>query len=83
MLFRSGFYLWCAVRKGLSAQAVWRAAYEEGVSLNAGGGFHPERREPDTEHLRIAYAWIPLADIDEAARRLGQACARLAQDIRE
>ena len=75
-----GFYLWCALRKPLTAQHVWRLAYEEGVALNAGGGFHPERREPDGEHLRIAYAWIPAADIDEAARRLGIACARAAAE---
>ena len=78
-----GFYLWCALREGLSGQAVWRAAYEEGVSLNAGAGFHPERREPGIEHLRIAYAWIPLDDIEEAARRLGAACASAAREVPE
>ena len=79
-----GFYLWAAVPKGVSAQKVWRYAYEEGVLLNPGSGFHPERREPDgegkREHMRVAYAWVPLEDIDEAARRLALATARATEE---
>jgi 2-aminoadipate transaminase len=77
-----GFYLWSALPEGVSAQKVWRYAYEEGVLLNPGSGFHPERREPGREHMRVAYAWVPLDDIDEAARRLAIACARGADEAR-
>ena len=75
-----GFYLWAALPEGVSANKTWRYAYEEGVLLNPGSGFYPERREPGREHMRVAYAWIPLEDIDEAARRLALACVRAADE---
>ena len=85
-----GFYLWAALPAGVSAQKTWRYAYAEGVLLNPGSGFYPERKGPERqgperqesgrEHMRVAYAWIPLENIDEAARRLALACSRAADE---
>jgi 2-aminoadipate transaminase len=71
-----GFYLWTRLRAPLTATAVWRAAAEEGVAINPGGGFLPG--PVDGEYLRIAFAWTPLEDIPEAARRIAVACRRAA-----
>jgi 2-aminoadipate transaminase len=73
---RGGFYLWTSLAPPLTADAVWRAAAEEGVAINPGVGFLP--RPVGGEYLRIAFAWTPLEDIPEAARRIGIACRRAA-----
>ena len=71
-----GFYLWAELRGGLSAKAVWRTAAEEGVAVNPGHGFLPG--DPTgQEFLRIAFAWTPPEQLDEAAHRIGVACARV------
>jgi 2-aminoadipate transaminase len=72
-----GFYLWARLRDGLSARDVWRTAMAEGVAVNAGGGFRAGP-EPEGEYLRIAFAWTPPGDLEEAARRLAAACHRVA-----
>jgi 2-aminoadipate transaminase len=73
---RGGFYLWARLAAGLTANEVWRAAAQEGVAINPGAGFLPA--PADGEYLRIAFAWTPLEDIPEAARRIGLACRRAA-----
>jgi 2-aminoadipate transaminase len=74
---QGGFYLWARLRDGLTARDVWRTAMEEGVAVNQGQGFRAGP-EPAGEYLRIAFAWTPPADLEEAARRLGAACRRVA-----
>jgi 2-aminoadipate transaminase len=74
---RGGFYLWAQLAAPLTADAVWRAAAEEGVAVNPGAGFMPSGAGTG-EFLRIAFAWTPLAEIPEAARRIGIACRRAA-----
>lgn len=72
-----GFYLWVNL-KGLSAESVWRTATEEGAAFTPGVNFYPARKDPDGEHLRIAFPWTPAEDLAEGARRLGLACRRVA-----
>jgi 2-aminoadipate transaminase len=74
-----GFYLWLKLKEGLQAEHVWRTAAEEGVSLTQGTSFFPAR-DPEGEHLRIAYPWTPIEELEEGARRLGLACARVAME---
>jgi len=71
-----GFYLWLKLQGNLTAEHVWRTAAEEGVSLTQGTAFFPSR-DPAGEHLRIAYPWTPMEDLEEGARRLGLACERV------
>lgn len=73
---RGGFYLWGDLI-GLDAAAVWRTAAEEGVSFTPGVNFFPARRDPNGEHIRIAFPWTPTADLEEGARRVGLACERV------
>jgi 2-aminoadipate transaminase len=72
-----GFYLWARLRDGLSARDVWRTAMSEGVSVNHGHGFRAGDA-PAGEYLRIAFAWTPGDALEEAARRIGAACRRVA-----
>lgn len=71
-----GFYLWLKLKGQLTAKQVWRTATEEGVSLTQGTSFFPAR-DPEGEHLRIAYPWTPIEELEEGARRLGLACERV------
>lgn len=73
-----GFYIWITLKKGLDAQAVWRTAAEEGVSLTRGTNFFSERRD-DNPHLRLAFSWTDQGQLIEAAKRLARACERVLQ----
>jgi 2-aminoadipate transaminase len=74
---QGGFYLWLKLKGKLKSKDVWRTATEEGVSLTQGTSFFPAR-DPEGEHLRIAYPWTPIEELEEGARRLGLACERVA-----
>ena len=71
-----GFYLWANLT-GISADSVWRTAAEEGVAFTPGVNFYPARKDPDGEHIRIAFPWTPSNELEEGARRLGLACERV------
>lgn len=70
-----GFYIWAELKAGLDREAVWRTAVHEGIAVNNGRGFTPAG---EARHLRIAYPWTPESAFPEAARRLRDACARVA-----
>jgi 2-aminoadipate transaminase len=74
-----GFYLWARVRDDLGARAVWRTAYAEGVAVNPGDGFTSRAGLLPGDYLRIAYSWTAADQLEEAARRLGIACRRVAE----
>lgn len=71
-----GFYLWPELL-GIDAMGVWRTAAEEGVAFTPGVNFYPARRDPGGEHVRIAFPWTPSDRLEEGARRIGIACARV------
>lgn len=75
---RGGFYLWVNLKGGITADAVWKTAMEEGVMVTPGINFYPARRDPDGEHIRIAFPWTPAEELEEGARRFGLACERVA-----
>jgi 2-aminoadipate transaminase len=64
-----GFFLWVALREGLTADKLQAIALEEGVSF-------PDRKDTTGEHIRLAFSWTAKEDLREAARRLGRACER-------
>lgn len=75
---RGGFYLWANLTGGTNAYDVWRTAHQEGVGFTPGVNFYPARRDPDGEHVRIAFPWTPTAELEEGARRIALACQRVA-----
>ena len=72
---RGGFFLWLRLREGLTAEAVQRAALEEGVVFPVGHAFFPDRRDPDGEHVRLAFSTASLDQLEEAGARFARACA--------
>jgi 2-aminoadipate transaminase len=78
-----GFFLWLRLRSGLTSRAVQAASFEEGVVFPPGAVFYPDRDPgPDGESVRLAFSWTSEEDLREAARRLIQACERVAADRR-
>lgn len=75
---QGGFYLWVNLVGGVSASDVWRTATEEGVAFTPGINFYPARGDPDGEHVRIAFPWTPMEELEEGARRFGDACRRVS-----
>ena len=72
-----GFFLWATLHDGLSVRDVQREATLQGVNFPIGHAFFPEHHDPG-EHIRMAFSWVALDDIPEAARRLAVACERVA-----
>lgn len=74
-----GFYLWADVAPGgLTAKDVWQTAFEEGVAFTPGVNFFTARHDPEGERVRIAFPQTPLGELEEGARRFGDACRRVA-----
>ena len=71
---RGGFFLWVRLGEGLTAEAVQRAAFDEGVVFPVGHAFFPERREPGGEHIRLAYSTASVEVLEECAARIARAC---------
>ena len=68
-----GFYLW--VQVPTDHVTVWKTAYKKGIHVIPGRNFRPESSapEPPKDYLRLAYPFTPIADFDEAGRRLNAA----------
>ena len=63
---QGGFYLWATVNAPLTVTDLWRTGVEEGIAVNPGSGFSPTG---ESQCVRIAYAWTPEDQLEEAARR--------------
>jgi 2-aminoadipate transaminase len=72
-----GFYFWAKLKPGLPLEEVWRTAVHEGVAVNKGTGFSAGGGESQN-CIRIAYAWTPVEQFDEAAIRLRIAFERVS-----
>lgn len=77
-----GFFLWVTLHEGLRADVLQAAGLEEGVSFPLGYAFFPNRVDPTGEHIRLAFSWTSKDDLVEAARRLGRACERAAEQLK-
>ena len=71
-----GFFVWLALRPGLSALEVQRAANEKGVLIGAGPHFFADGNA--TQHLRIAFSYTPTEEIEEGVHRLAEALREVA-----
>jgi len=66
-----GFFIWLRLPEGRDSAALLPAAEAMGVSFAPGGRFFPAGGgEP---FLRLAFSLMPLHDLEEGARRLGDA----------
>jgi 2-aminoadipate transaminase len=75
---KGGFFLWATLQEGLTALDVQREAILQGVLFPNGHGFFPDRQDTG-QHIRLAFSWVALNDVEEAARRLAVACERVAE----
>jgi len=72
-----GMFLWGRVTTpGADTDALLRAAIAEGVAFVPGGAFAVPGGGSLRDGLRLSYATLDLADLDEAARRLAAALHR-------
>jgi len=73
-----GFFLWLELLKGLTAEAVVTAANEEAVIVGNGNNFNVTPSDSNaTEHIRIAFSYVPIEEIEEGIHRLGDAMKRI------
>ena len=71
-----GFFVWLGLRAGLSAIEAQRLANEKGVLVGAGPHFFADGEA--TQHLRLAFSYTPMEEIEEGVHRLGEALRELA-----
>jgi 2-aminoadipate transaminase len=71
-----GFFLWLQLRPGLSARDVQQAANERGVIVGQGPQFFADGVA--TNHIRLAFSYVPMEEIEEGINRLGDAMAEVA-----
>ncbi|MYH67013.1 MAG: PLP-dependent aminotransferase family protein [Dehalococcoidia bacterium] len=71
-----GFFLWLGLRPGLSALEVQQVANEKGVLIGAGPHFFADSNV--TQHLRVAFSYTPVEEIEEGVHRLGEALREVA-----
>ncbi|MBN9493573.1 PLP-dependent aminotransferase family protein [bacterium] len=71
-----GFFLWLQLRPGMSSRDVQLAANERGVIVGQGPQFFADGAA--TDHLRLAFSYVGMEDIEEGVHRLGDAMAAVA-----
>jgi 2-aminoadipate transaminase len=79
-----GYYVWGALPGDVDSEALARKAAEDGVNIIPGtkffaaAGGYPQNARPGRNHIRLAYSYATLEQIDEGVRRLGEAYRALA-----
>ena len=71
-----GFFLWLQLRPGMSSRDVQVAANERGVIVGQGPQFFADGQA--TNHLRLAFSYVAMEEIEEGIHRLGEAMAEVA-----
>ncbi|MBI5947630.1 MAG: PLP-dependent aminotransferase family protein [Chloroflexi bacterium] len=71
-----GFFLWLLLRPGMSSRDVAAAANEKGVLVGQGPQFFADGKA--TQHIRVAFSYVPMEEIEEGMHRLGEAMAEVA-----
>jgi 2-aminoadipate transaminase len=71
-----GFFLWLELRPGIGSRDVALAANERGVIVGQGPQFFADGNA--TNHVRLAFSYVPMEDIEEGIHRLGEAMAQVA-----
>lgn len=73
---QGGFFLWLLLRPGMSSRDVQLAANERGVIIGQGPQFFADGKA--TNHVRLAFSYVAMEDIEEGIHRLGEAMAEVA-----
>lgn len=71
-----GFFLWLKLRPDLHSRDVQMAANERAVIVGQGPQFFADAQV--TNHLRLAFSYVAMEDIEEGIQRLGEAMAEVA-----
>ena len=71
-----GFFLWLQLRPGLNSRDVQMAANERGVIVGQGPQFFADGKA--TNHVRLAFSYVAMEEIEEGIHRLGEAMAEVA-----
>lgn len=71
-----GFFLWLQLRPGLNSRDVQMAANEKGVVVGQGPQFFADGNA--TNHIRLAFSYVAMEEIEEGIHRLGEAMAEVA-----
>ncbi|MGE5139539.1 MAG: PLP-dependent aminotransferase family protein [Rudaea sp.] len=74
---QGGFFLWLALRPGMGSRDVQLAANERGVIVGQGPQFFADGEA--TNHIRLAFSYVAMEDIEEGIHRLGEAMAEVAE----
>jgi 2-aminoadipate transaminase len=73
---QGGFFLWLDLRPGMGSRDVAVAANEKAVIVGQGPQFFADGQA--TNHLRLAFSYVAMEDIEEGIQRLGEAMAEVA-----
>ena len=71
-----GFFLWLQLRPDLNSRDVQMAANERGVIVGQGPQFFADGKA--TNHIRLAFSYVAMEEIEEGIHRLGEAMAEVA-----
>lgn len=71
-----GFFLWLQLRPGMSSRDVQVAANERGVIVGQGPQFFADGQA--TNHLRLAFSYVAMEEIEEGIHRLAEAMSEVA-----
>ncbi|MFN8506568.1 MAG: PLP-dependent aminotransferase family protein [Dehalococcoidia bacterium] len=71
-----GFFLWLMLRPGMNSRDVQMAANARNVIIGQGPQFFADGVA--TNHLRLAFSYVAMEDIEEGMHRLGEAMAEVA-----
>ncbi|MFN8616138.1 MAG: PLP-dependent aminotransferase family protein [Dehalococcoidia bacterium] len=71
-----GFFLWLQLRPDINAREVQMAANERGVVIGQGPQYFADGKT--TNHIRLAFSYVAMEEIEEGIHRLGEAMAEVA-----
>ena len=71
-----GFFLWLELQPGIASRDVAAAANDKGVIIGQGPQFFADGRA--TNHVRLAFSYVAMEEIEEGIHRLGEAMAEVA-----
>lgn len=74
---QGGFFLWLQLQPGMSSRDVAAAANERAVIVGQGPQFFADGQA--TNHIRLAFSYVAMEDIEEGIHRLGEAMAAVAE----
>jgi 2-aminoadipate transaminase len=73
---QGGFFLWLQLRPGMNSRDVAIAANERAVIVGQGPQFFADGKA--TNHVRLAFSYVAMEDIEEGIHRLGEAMSEVA-----